>query len=120
MSDQLEKRLDDHDYEIRELRSNIKDLVGVVKESTQSMNNLAQQFAVYTAKHDSIQEDLKEVKETQKETSAIVQLHSQEFAAMRPVVDGLSGIVWKIVGAFILASGGVATAVVSMAGKVTS
>lgn len=114
MSENLEKRLDDHDYEIRELRSNIKDLVSVVKESTQSMNNLAQQFAVYTAKHDNIQEDLKEVKEAQKEASTIIQLHSQEFAAIRPLIEGLRGIFWKIISSFILAGGGVAAVVTAL------
>lgn len=115
MSDDVGKRLDDHDYEIRELRSNIKDLVSVVKESTQSMNNLAQQFAVYTAKHDNIQEDLKEVKDSFKEVSAIVQLHSQEFAAISPLIEGLRGIFWKIISSFILAGGGVAGLVAFLA-----
>lgn len=117
MSDNLEKRLDDHDYEIRELRNNIKDVVGAVKESTQSMNQLAQQFAVYTAKHDNIQEDLKELKDSQKESAAIIQLHSQELAAARPVIDGLRGIFWKIITSFILAGGGLATVVVAFLGK---
>lgn len=119
MSDPLEKRVDNHEYDIRELRSNIKDLVSVVKESTQSMNNLAQQFAVYTAKHDNIQEDMKELKEAQKEISAVVQLHSQEFAAISPLIEGLRGIFWKIISSFILAGGGVAAVVTALTSSST-
>ena len=114
MGENLEKRLDDHDYEIRELRENIKDLVSVVKESTQSMNELSKQFAVYTTKHDNIDGDMKELKESIKECNAMVQLHSQELASINPVVEGLRGIVWKIIGGFILSSGGVAAVVTAL------
>ena len=74
-----------------------------IKDHTKAVNELSAQFAVYAFRHDKIEQDVREQEKEQR-------VHSKEIAAMKPVVDGLRGVIWKMVGASLV-GGGAAVAI---------
>ncbi len=76
-----------------------------LEQNTKAVNELVTQLAVYISKHEAIEEEIKTIRSTQIE-------HGQSIAAMSPVVEGMRGLMWKIVGATLLGGGGIAAVII--------
>lgn len=113
MSEELHNQVNEHQLRIATLEETTKEVLQSLKDSTDAMNQLTTQFAVYASKHDTVSAELTTIRTKQ-------DLHGEKIAAMLPVVDGLRGLVWKVVGAALvggLGVGGVITAMVTYATK---
>ena len=109
----LKDTIREHRYEIDTLKNTFNKMLSSMDSLTESINSQTTQFAVFAEKHDTVIEEQKELKRD-------VKLHSQDIAAMKPIVEGVRGLVWKVVTASVMGGVGVAglaTAVLSMVNK---
>ena len=107
MSEELQKAVNDHDYRLSSLDKSTDKVLAGIDRLTDAMNNQATQFAVYASKHDTVSAELSTVK-------AKLDLHGETLAAIKPVVDGVRGLVWKVVTAALIGGTGVAAVIVAL------
>jgi|GEM_PF-2770355 len=107
MSEELQKTVNDHQYRISSLEEGTTKVLTSLDRLTDAMNNQATQFAVYASKHDTVSAELSSVKNK-------LDVHSETIAAMKPVVDGVRGLIWKVVTAALLGGTGVAAVIVAL------
>ena len=103
----ISQKIERHAYEIDTLKDSVGKVLDSVNKLTDAMNNQATQFAVYAAKHDTVAVELDSLRKD-------VNRHSNELAAMKPVVDGVRGLVWKVIGASIMGGTGVAALIAAI------
>lgn len=92
MSD-IHAQLIEHRYEIETLKNSHGELISTLKETTKSMNELAKSFAVSAPTIEDLKKDVKELRDFK--------------SAVGPFIEGLRGIVWKIIAGVAVASGSV-------------
>lgn len=107
MSEELHNRVKDHDYRLSSLEDGTSKVLNALDKLTDAMNNQATQFAVYASKHDTVSAELNTVK-------AEMKAHGETLAAIKPVVDGVRGLIWKVVAAALIGGTGVATVIVAL------
>lgn len=110
MNADITAKVEDHGQRLTVMETNMSSLIPVLEENTRSNNELAKQFAVYASKHDTIEQDVKDVKEQLKD-------HGEQIAAMRPTVESVRGLVWKVVSASLVGGGGVAAILAAVIAK---
>ena len=111
MTAELEKKVNEHEHRISSQEQSTSEVIQALKDLTSAMNNQATQFAVYASKHDTSAAEMAAMKTK-------LDSHSETIAAMRPVVDGVRGLVWKVVGGALIGGTGVAAVIVAVFGKV--
>lgn len=100
------QKLNDQEKRISMLEHTLEKGFEAIKDHTKAVNELSAQFAVYAFRHDKIEQDVREQEKEQR-------LHSKEIAAMKPVVDGLRTLVWRMIAASL--TGGVAAVAIAQA-----
>ena len=111
MSLEINQKLTDQDSRIQRLEQSHNEVITALKDFTHSINELITKFAVYSEKHDSVEDELMRMREKQ-------DAHSEDLAAMKPFIESLRGLVWRIVGSALLGGTGVAV-LVTFATKAT-
>lgn len=106
---QLQQQVREHRYEIDTLKETVNKVLISLDNNTSAQQAMTTQFAVYVSKHDSTEQQLQML-------DAKLDSHSESIAAMKPVVDGVRGLVWKIIFAS-LGSGGAVAALIATMGK---
>jgi len=102
---ELHQRVQEHRYEIDTLKDTVNRVLISIDANTSAQHAMTTQFAVYVSKHETTE-------------NALSSLHiksdkqATDIAAMKPVVDGLRGLVWKLLFASI--SGGSLVAAIGM------
>lgn len=109
MSIEIERKLSEHEHRIASQEQSTSEVIEALKDLTNAMNNQATQFAVYASRHDTVSAQIKSI-------DTKVDLHSESIAAMKPVVDGVRGLVWKVMAGSILGGTGVAAVIVAIFG----
>ncbi len=109
MTAELEKKVNEHEHRISTQEQSTSEVIQALKDLTGAMNNQATQFAVYASKHDTVSAQLSA-------QGAKIDRHSEAIAAMKPVVDGVRGLVWKVVAGAIVGGSGVAAVIVAVFG----
>jgi len=79
---------------------------------TNAMRDLTTQFAVYTEKHDNTDKTMQSLINKQTRIHDVLDKHSIAIAEMKPTVESVRGLVWKVLTSLILGMGGI-TLVVS-------
>lgn len=110
MNADTNQKLSDHHSRIEMLEKSHSEVITALKDFTSAANELTTKFAVYSEKHDSVEEE--QIRMRQK-----IDQHSEDLAAIKPFVESLRGLVWKIVGSAVLGGTGVA-ALITFAAKV--
>lgn len=105
MSD-IERTIDQHRYEIDSIKESVGTMSKSMTDCTMAMRELTTQFAIYTERHDGTEKTLKAVLDAQKETTKIINIHGLDIAAMKPTVESVRGLVWKVVTASVCGAGG--------------
>jgi hypothetical protein len=106
----LQQQVQEHRYEIDTLKETVGKVLASLDNNTTAQTMMATQFAVYAEKHDTSAEKLRSIE-------VKLSRHGEHIAAMRPVVDGIRGLVGKIVFAS-LASGGLVAIMITFLNKV--
>ena len=104
---ELENRVSKAEYEIDSLKTIMSDLGQSLKENTESNKHLSNTFAVYSTKHDGLEERMKEMQRSQEKILKTQGEHGESIAAMKPTVDGMRGFLWKTAATVLLSGGGV-------------
>lgn len=99
---ELQQQISEHRYEIDTLKDTVSKVLTSIDNNTAAQQAMTTQFAVYVAKHDATEEKLRSL-HTKSDRQA------EDIAAMRPVVDGVRGLMWKVVFASLSGGGLVAT-----------
>ena len=73
---------------------------------THAMTGLTTQFAVYTEKHDHTDKALQALVASQTRIHESVGKHSIAIAEMKPTVESVRGLVWKVLTSLVLGMGG--------------
>lgn len=110
MSDEINSKINEHNFRIGALEENSQRMIDAMRELTDAINKQTTQFAVYASKHDDVSAELKAVK-------AKIDGHGLELAAMKPIVEGVRGLVWKVVAGALLGGSGVAAVIVASISK---
>ena len=110
MSDDINNKISEHNFRIGALEENSQKMIDAMSALTDAINKQTTQFAVYASKHDDVSAELKMVK-------AKIDGHGLDLAAIKPIVEGVRGLVWKVVTAAVLGGSGVAAAIIAMIGK---
>ncbi len=97
----LHAKVESHDKRLSLMEDNTNRTNASLEANTKAVGQLVTQLAVYISKHDSIEDEVKGIRDTQV-------MHGEDIAAMRPVVDGMRGLVWKLAASVLLGAGGVA------------
>lgn len=105
----IESRVERAEYEIDGMKSMMADVSGSLRENTEATKQLITQLTVYTTKHDGLEGQLKDVSRNITGISKTQIEHGIAIANMKPIVDGLSGLVWKIIGAIVVSGAGLGT-----------
>lgn len=108
--EEIREKVNQHDMEISAIKESVGRTLNSLDENTRAMNALTNQFAGYAVSHERAQQDIISL-------SKKIDTHSEAIAAMKPVVDGVRGLVWKVVAASLLGGTGVATLIVALLGK---
>ena len=94
------------------------DLVGSMTNEmsacTHAMTALTTQFAVYTEKHDNTEKSLHALVASQTRIQDSINKHSVSIAEMKPTVDSVRGLVWRVITAIILGMGGLGVLVAEL------
>lgn len=123
MSTELAQKIEKHEIKIGVLEHSFTEVVESLKDNTKSNHELIKTLAIYTTKHDGLENRMKELQIAQANTINIQLEHSNHIAAMKPVVDNLRGFIWKVASVVLLGGGGVAavvTALISLSTKSAS
>ena len=99
---QIQQQMQEHRYEIDTLKETVSKVLISIDNNTAAQQAMTTQFAVYVSKHDTTEAGLKAL-------HAKSDLQAIHIAEMKPVVDGLRGLVWKIVFASIGGGGVIAS-----------
>ena len=87
------------------------ELVGTMSKEmgacTGAMRNLTTQFAVYTEKHDNTDKTMQSLINSQIRIHESLNSHSISIAEMKPTVESVRGLVWKVLTSLILGMGGI-------------
>ena len=114
---------DDHDallqIKTQELKvTTLYELVGTMSSEmtacTHAMRDLTTQFAVYTEKHDHTERSLKSLVDSQTRIHESITAHSIEIAQMKPTVESVRGLVWKVITSILLGMGGLGVVVAAL------
>lgn len=73
---------------------------------TAAMRDLTTQFAVYTEKHDNTDKTMQAMIISQTRMHDSITEHSIAIAMMKPTVESVRGLVWKVLTSLILGMGG--------------
>ena len=82
---------------------------------THAMRDLTTQFAVYTEKHDNTEKALTALTMSQTKIHESINEHSIAIAQMKPTVESVRGLVWKVLTSIILGMGGLGLVLSSIA-----
>ena len=110
MTVELERKVNEHEHRISSQEQSTSEVIQALKDLTSAMNNQATQFAVYASKHDTVSAEIASMKTK-------LDSHGETIAAMKPVVDGVRGLVWKVVAGALMGGTGVAAVIVAVFGK---
>lgn len=104
--DQINEKINELQQKTSTVEYMVSELMPELKRNTETMHQLAVQFAAYATKHDTVsaKADALQVK---------VDKHSEQLAANQPVIDGVRGLFWKIITATI--TGGFGLAAIALA-----
>lgn len=89
-SESIQQQVHEHRYEIDTIKSTMERVLISLDNNTSAQQAMTTQFAVYVSKHDATTSQLESVVKK-------IDAHSQDISAMKPVVDGVRGLIWKIV-----------------------
>lgn len=104
----LHQAVQEHRYELDTLKDTVAKVLLSIDNNTMAQHAMTTQFAVYVSKHDTTEQGLKTLHNK-------TDIHAGKIAAMEPVVEGVRGLVWKIMAAS-LGGGGVVAAVATILG----
>ena len=104
MNQDIHAEVNSQRYELDAMKTTVNKVLLSLDKNTEAMSALTTQFAVYASKHDTVEQELKDIKAKQ-------DAHSNYIAEMRPTVDALRGFVWKITGSVAVGLIGVAAIV---------
>lgn len=113
MSHDLEQKVASHEVEIGVLKYSFDKVVTSIDENTKSNHELIKTLAVYTTKHDGLENRMKEIQVQSSITMNTQIEHSNMIASMKPVVDNLRGFIWKVASSVLLGGAGVAAIIIS-------
>lgn len=103
----IQAQLLEQRYEIETLKNSHGELISTLKETTKSMNDLAQSFAVSAQKHDDSAASINELKKDVKEL--------RDFkSAVTPFIEGARAVMWKFFWANLAAIGACSAIVASI------
>jgi hypothetical protein len=105
----LQQQVQEHRYEIDTLKDTVNKVLISLDENTAAQRLMATQFAVYAERHDTSADKLRSM-------DLKLSLHGEEIAAMRPVVEGVRGLVGRLVFASLM-SGGLVAALATFLSK---
>ena len=108
-NDEMQNEIRRQGKEIEDLKSSVNVMVMSVNALTEAIAEQNTQMAVYIAKHEHVDGDLKVVR-------AEVKAHGLHIAEMKPTVDSMRTLAWKVLGSSLL-SGGVVAAVIAVLNK---
>ena len=87
------------------------DLVGTMSKElgacTMAMRDLTTQFAVYTEKHDNTDRTMQSLIASHEMMHKSINSHSVSIAEMRPTVESVRGLVWKVLTSLVLGMSGI-------------
>ena len=87
------------------------DLVGTMSKEmgacTIAMRDLTTQFAVYTEKHDNTDRTMQTLISSQTRMHESINAHPISIAEMKPTVDSVRGLVWKVLTSLVLGMSGI-------------
>ena len=105
----LQQQVHEHRYEIDTLKETVGKVLVSLDNNTEAQRLMATQFAIYAERHDNSAEKLRRV-------DAKLTLHGEQISAMAPVVEGIRGLVGRLVFASLV-SGGLVAAIVALLPK---
>ncbi len=105
----IEKRVDQQEWELNAIKDSVVKMSQGMGDCANAMRDLTTQFAVYTERHDGTERALKSVLDAQVELIKVQSRHSLDIAGMKPTVDSIRGLVWKVIAASVLGVGGAFT-----------
>lgn len=114
MTPELAKKIEKHDVEIEVLKHSFDKVVSSIDENTKSNHELIKTLAIYTTKHDGLESRMEELRIVQTNIVSSQIDHSNKIAEMKPTVDALKNLVWKLATATVLAGGGLATIIITL------
>jgi len=101
--------------EVEVQKNKVESLYGLVgtmsKEMsacTHAMRDLTTQFAVYTEKHDNTDKAMQSLVSSQTRIHQSINEHAIAIAQMKPTVESVRGLVWKVITSILLGIGGLA------------
>lgn len=104
--EQMKETINEHRYEIESLKEAVSTVLGSLKDLTEAINKMSTQFAVYAEKHDMAHQEVVAMRKDVTE-------HGKELASMKPVVDGVRGLLWKLVLGTLAGGTGIAAIIVA-------
>lgn len=104
MNQDIHAELSNQRYELDTMKDTVNKVLDSLGKNTEAMSALTTQFAVYASKHDTVEQELKDIKAKQ-------DAHSDAIAEMRPTFNALRGFVWRIMGSIVIGLVGVAALV---------
>lgn len=116
MNQEIEKKIQKHDTDIELLKNNFDRVVSSLDSNTRQSQELTKELTVYITKHDGLESRMKELQSANSSVIAMQLDHSNKIAEMKPVVDNLRGLVWKVASLVLIGGGGlaaIATALIS-------
>jgi hypothetical protein len=105
----IEKRVDKQEWELNAIKDSVVTMSQGMSDCAIAMRDLTTQFAVYTEKHDGTERALKSVLDAQVELIKVQNRHSLDIAGMKPTVESIRGLVWRVITASVLGVGGAFT-----------
>lgn len=104
----LENQVQQHEYEISAIKSAVMESSASVLECTKAMRDLTTQFAIYTERHDHTEKSISSLESLVADLSKITNKNTIAIAEMKPTVESVRGLLWRMVGAIAAGVGGAA------------
>lgn len=112
-----DEKIKEHEMEINALKVLVEKSSQSMNDCTLAMRDLTLQFSIFSTKHDNTEAVLVAIKSDIKDMSKTINSHASSISGMQPTVDGVRGLVWKMVTAVITGMGGISLIVIQLADK---
>lgn len=109
---QMQEQINEHRYEIDALKDSVSKTLSSMNGLTDAINKQSTQFAVFAEKHDTVTKEIDSIKPDIKQ-------HGEDIAAMKPTVESLRGLVWKVIFASLAGGTGIGAIIIAMISNVS-
>jgi mevalonate pyrophosphate decarboxylase len=108
----VQLQVEKHIVEIDAIKAMLVSNAEAQNKSTEAMQGLTTQLSVYCERSEHSKEKITEIKVDINKIQDVTHRQGLDIAAMKPTVNALRGIMWKITGATIIGGGGLAALIV--------